>query len=311
MGARIASSEMRRVALVVDNPLRDLGGITLVAHSLARQGLQCFLVPFNLQTEEIRALAPEFVLLNYLRRNNQRFVKDMLAAGIRVGVLDTEGGVLATLESYETTLADDPGIRRGVGPVCMWGPAMADAAVQRGWFAAGQVVVTGTPRFDYYTARYRSAALQASPHGSAYRSPVVLINGNFPVANPRFYSPEQEARQLVDRLGYDPEFVRKLKTGQEATMRGIVEIANELSARFPEATFVYSPHPFERLETYHRLLRDAPNLHLVKAGTVDGWILRSAAVIQRGCSTAIEASLARVPALSPSWLPSPVEIASV
>jgi hypothetical protein len=81
-----------------------------------------------------------------------------------------------------------------------------------------------------------------------------------------------------------------------------VALTNALARRFPHVTFIYRPHPFERLETYETLLEKLGNLHLVKAGTVDGWILRSVAVIQRSCSTAVEAGLAGVPALSPTWI---------
>jgi hypothetical protein len=44
------------------------------------------------------------------------------------------------------------------------------------------------------------------------------------------------------------------------------------------------------------------NLFIVKEGSVDGWILRSLAVIQHGCSTAVEAGMAGVPSFSPRWI---------
>jgi hypothetical protein len=86
-------------------------------------------------------------------------------------------------------------------------------------------------------------------------------------------------------------------------MRGLAGLANSLAARFPAVRFVYRPHPFEKLETYEELLERRDNLHAVKKGTADGWILRASAVIQRSCSTAVEAGLAGVPALSPRWIP--------
>jgi hypothetical protein len=65
------------------------------------------------------------------------------------------------------------------------------------------------------------------------------------------------------------------------------------------------------LETYAGQLEGFPNLHLIKQGTVEGWILRASAIIHRGSSTAIEASLAGLPAFSPSWIPAPVSYPAV
>jgi len=111
---------------------------------------------------------------------------------------------------------------------------------------------------------------------------------------------------MVERFGYDENEVLHWQQVQRETMLRMAELANHLAARFDHVTFVFRPHPFERLETYSNLLNSASNLHLVRQGTVDGWILRASAVIQRSCSTAIEAGLAGVPALSPVWIPTPV-----
>ena len=67
----------RRVALLVDNPYRDLPGLVLVATRLCQEGVICYLVPFNLQGSEIWALAPDFVLLNYLRTVNEGFAHQL------------------------------------------------------------------------------------------------------------------------------------------------------------------------------------------------------------------------------------------
>ncbi|MGZ8378124.1 MAG: surface carbohydrate biosynthesis protein, partial [Gemmatirosa sp.] len=59
-----------RIALVVDHPQRDLGGIVLTALALCARGATCHLVPANIAPREIWALAPDLVVLNYFRRSN-------------------------------------------------------------------------------------------------------------------------------------------------------------------------------------------------------------------------------------------------
>jgi surface carbohydrate biosynthesis protein len=299
----------KRIALIVDNPYRDLPGVVLLGMALCQRGARVFLAPMNLINREIWSLAPDYVVLNYLRSNNQRLVEHFLKAGMQVGVLDTEGGVFSSLETYERLLAPDGAIRHAVDDYFSWGPRMAQEVVERDWFLPDQVTITGHPRFSYYVAPWRQAALRASPYADGLPLPLVLINSNYPVVNPAFKTPEEEARMLVEKFGFDEEFVRGWVARQQQTLDGMAALANRLAERFPQVTFVYRPHPFEKVETYHRLLDldTRPNLHLIKRGAVDGWILRASAVIQRSCSTAIESAIAGVPALSPVWLPTGLE----
>jgi len=295
-----------RVALIVDNPYRDLPGLTLTAMYLCQRGATCYLVPMNLVGREIWPLAPDFVLLHHLRTVTQELAREMMQAGMKVGVLDTEGGVLSSLESYARTMAPDASVRHNIACFCCWGSKLAGYAIEKAWYLDGQVAVTGSPRSDFYVHPWREAALRSSLYVDSFAKPIVLINGNFPLANPGFKSPEAEVRMLVERLGYDQDEVLRWQQVQRETMLRMSELTNHLAARFTGASFVYRPHPFEKMETYSELLDSRSNLHLVRQGTVDGWILRASAVIQRSCSTAIEAGLAGVPALSPTWIPTPV-----
>jgi surface carbohydrate biosynthesis protein len=291
-----------RIALIVDNPYRDLPGLVLLAAQLCRQGATCFLVPMY-STGELIMLAPDVVLFNYLRVNNEEAAQRMRQAGVKVCVLDTEGGVLPDLERYTKTAARDPELFHNVSCFFSWGPRLAEYLQREGLYREEQVLVTGAPRFDFYVPPLRCAALRASTYVEAYPQPLVLFNGNFPFSNPRFQTPEEEVRMMVTRFGFDRGLMLEWQENSRRGMRELTALANGLARRFPHVTFVYRPHPFENAEAYGPLLERRDNLHLAKVGTVDGWILRSAAVVQRSCSTAIEAGMAGVPALMPTWVP--------
>jgi len=231
-----------------------------------------------------------------------------LDAGIQVSVLDTEGGVLASMKHYTKTMATDRSLYRRISRYFSWGPKLAEYLEREGVYSGEQIVVTGSPRTDFYAPGWREAALRSSMYVDEYPLPMVLVNGNFPIANPRFQTPEEEARVLVEYFNYDREVVVEWQRTARQAMHELSALCNRLAAKFPQATFVYRPHPFERSETYGDLLDSRPNLHLVKAGTVEGWILRSSAVIQKSCSTAIEAGIAGVAALSPAWIPTAVSM---
>ena len=254
------------------------------------------------QELELRAVAPDAVVLNYLRPGNEGLVHRLVDAGVSVFVLDTEGGVFTNIDRYGQILSRDDALRGRIAGWLSWGPRLAEHALASRWFRAEQIVVTGSPRFDFYVTPWRDAAL-ARVTDIADGRRMVLVNGNFPIANPRFQTPAEEARMLVRRFGFDPDDVARWSSTQQQTMSGVVAVANRAARDHPEAFVVYRPHPFERLDTYDRLLDPRPNLVARKDGGVDAWILRAAAVVQRSCTTAIEAGLAGVPALSPRWVP--------
>ena len=293
----------KTIALLVDNPYRDLAGLVLTGMQLCQQGHTCLLVPLNLRDLEIWSLAPDFILLNYLKQNNQDFVRSARAAGMTLGILDTEGGVFPTLDAYGDEIAPDEAVRRSVDCWCSWGPKTAQYVKEKGIFSEEQISVTGCPRLDFYAHPWREASLRASAYADEYKRPLVLINSILTLANPAFEDPEEEARGVAAFQKRPEKQVFEWQRIERETLRGFVDMANRLAERFPNATFIYRPHPFERLSTYSNLLAKRNNLFLVKKGTVDGWLLRASALLQQGCSTATEASLIGIPALYPTWIP--------
>jgi surface carbohydrate biosynthesis protein len=293
------------VVIIVDNPFRDLPGMVLVALDLCQHGIDAALVPMNLQRSEVERLRPRFVLANYFRRNNARVIADYLDRGIAVGVLDTEGGVIESWPVYANLMPEDKTLAPRIAVWCSWGPRLAGMARDAGVFRADQIAVTGAPRMDFYAPSLRAAAIAASPVQDMDPRPLVLINTNVPLANPRFQTASGEVDMFVRTFGYREEYVREWLDRQTAAMHGLAEVSHRLAGDFPEVRFVLRPHPFEATETYHRLIPGRANLTVTKQGTVDGWLLRSCALVQRSCSTAIEARLIGLPALSPSFVPAP------
>ncbi|MDY6876668.1 MAG: surface carbohydrate biosynthesis protein [Chloroflexota bacterium] len=314
-----------RIALLVDNPYRDLPGLVLAAWRLCQDGATCYLVPMNLRDREVWPLAPDFALLNHFRTIYESLVQNMMVAGILVGVLDTEGSVFSpmptaanallshfnqdekesvpAMHQHALSMVDDAGLRHKIAVYCAWTPAFAKYASQAGWYRSEQIAVTGTPRMDFYAPQWHEAVRRMSSFIDTYAEPIILINSSFALANPRFQSPEKEMEMMVNTFSYDRDFMEKWHNTQDQAMKGLASLTNRLAERFPGATFIYRPHPFEGKEAYKELLEPLPNLHLVKRGTVDGWLLRARALIHLGSTTAIDACLAGVPAFTAGWLP--------
>jgi surface carbohydrate biosynthesis protein len=302
--ARAESLCGRRVALIVDHPLRDLTGLILVAQELCQRGAVCHLVPMNLQDSEIWALRPDFVLLNFLRRGaNEDFARKLVRAGIPFGLLDTEGGVVPSEECYAEFLWEDRELLRATRSACMWGPRLAEYLVATGLLEARQVHVTGCARFDMYHRRWRGIFGDEGPQDSR---PRILINTNYSTANSRFATADQNRSQL-EKMGWTASRARQAVETEATALEAMIDLAGRLSRCFQEATVVVRPHPFENSKRYRDGLRPFANVEINDTGPVPPQLYRASVVVQRSCTTAIEAILAFVPAISPRWIPTAIE----
>ena len=65
---------MKKVAIIIDNPLRDLEGLVLLAASLATKHIEVYLIGMYDQDFDVIANNIDLVVFNYLRKNNvERF----------------------------------------------------------------------------------------------------------------------------------------------------------------------------------------------------------------------------------------------
>jgi surface carbohydrate biosynthesis protein len=293
-----------RVAMVVDHPRRDLAGLVLTAMDLCGRGADVQLVPLNLQEPELWALAPDLVLLNYARPGNDDLARHLLDAGIRIGVLDTEGGAWEDCRAYSGLLWRDRALLKELSFACMWGPRLADHVVAEGLLGRRQIAVTGCPRFDFYAPTWRGVF---GDRPAAAR-PLLLINTSFSGSNPRFTTPARNRERLQRELGMAPDRLEAYLAAEREAVAGMAELARNLARDFPGCEIVLRPHPFENPAPYLDALSGLPGVAVEGGGPVQPWIFRAAAVIQRSCSTAIEAALAGVPALSPQWIPAPAVV---
>jgi surface carbohydrate biosynthesis protein len=234
----------------------------------------------------------------------------MARAGIRGVVLEAEGGVFPDVHAYLAKMTTKRAALDAVSSYYSWGPRVARHIVAEGRLTDRQVVVTGTPRMDFYASPWREAMLQLHPLPREVRRPFVLFNGTFNMINPWAKAPEMVVREFLGD-GHDEKTINAWLETQRSAMQQFIELARRLARRLPDVDFVYRPHPFESVDTYSGCFDGIPNLQLIKQGTIQGWIFRASAIVHCGSSTAIDAALAGIPALAPSWIPSHLQLPTV
>ena len=279
--------------------------MVLLAQGLLHQNpnYQVYLTSWNLIARnrglELWNIAPDYILFNYIRVNNENLIKSAQSFGIKTGVLDNEGGIVDLETLNSDFLGRNEETRNNITHFFTWGTVLASEFKKNKYFPEKSLYVTGTPRYDFYTAPYNQIGNKPQKEFKKY----ILFNSNFPMANPQFQTVEQEVEMLVKKFGFIEEEMWNAVAITKAGLTKMIELVIHLSVNFKNINFIYRPHPFEKLETYQHHFKDYPNIFLKQEGTVDQWILGAKAVVQRSCSTAIESAISKIPSFSPRFVP--------
>jgi surface carbohydrate biosynthesis protein len=294
------------VAILLDNPQRDLPATVLTAFELCQRGAVCHIVPATLREPELWALAPDAVLLFHFRRGWAPLAARLSEARIAYGVLDNEGGIWPDLSDYARPLCDDPALRARVSPLCVWGERIRSFLAGETIFKPEQIVVTGGPRFDFYNPRWRGIAQEGHAVGAAERrSPRLLVVTNYSEVNPRFSDVEEVRRHLQEVFSLTAAQIEELLNWQTEALTQTIGLVRSLARDNPEAEIAVRPHPFEGTTVYAEQLDGLPNVSISTTASIGEDVLASRAVIQRYSTTAIDAAFAGVPSLVPLWIPAP------
>ena len=236
-----------KVGFIVDHPKRDLPSGVMVAHALAKRGVETVLVPLYEQAVDVPLLGLDALVINYTRSANLDLVRCYYAMGLPVWVLDTEGGVLADDGANSphrmAAYIRESGYGELLAGYFFWGPVLHDAFRDGSGMAKEQLHITGCPRFDYAAPRWRDVL--TFPQRS-----YVLVNANFPLVNSLFSrSPEEEKKALI-ASGWQAEYVDQIIIDSHLILSGFIDTVRTLAKRCPTQQFILRPHPFENADRY-------------------------------------------------------------
>lgn len=291
-----------KIGFVIDHPKRDLPGGIMVAHALAKLGVESALIPLYEQGVDVPLLGLDALVINYARPVNLDLVRGYHAMGLPVWVLDTEGGVLAddgaNSPARMAAYIRDSGYARILSGYFFWGAELHAAFVRDSGMEPTSLHVTGCPRFDYAAPRWRQL-LRSEHH--AY----VLVNANFPLVNPLFArSPEKERAVLV-AAGWKADYVDQVIKDSHDILANFLQTVNAIAQAFPQRRFLVRPHPFEDAELYRRTFSQRANVVVDGQGSVLNVIHNADCLLHLNCGTSIEAILLGKLPLSMEFLNTP------
>jgi surface carbohydrate biosynthesis protein len=167
--------------------------------------------------------------------------------------------------------------------------------------------VTGNPRGDLLRPEIRGYYEKAVAEIRDCYGDFILLNTNFNHVN-AFY-PAQNLFQPVKKPGEEADFgqaargmtreyAEGLRDHKQAVFEDFQRLIPDLANAFPEYKIVVRPHPTENQDIYHRFAAQYRRVHVTNEGNVVPWLMATRALIHNGCTTAVEAFVMGVPAIS-------------
>lgn len=276
-----------KIGIILDNPKREIDGILLIVYHLVRQGHEACIIPMYQQGHDVPLLGLDGLIVNYARLNNRSFLRAAKELGLTVFVLDNEGSVIAEKDVKSPTNPShirELGVHTCIDHYLFWGQRQRDAFASAGILADEKLHVTGCPRYDVCSPRWRGM-LDYPKHD------YVLINTNFSTVNPLFTKSAGNEKQSFRSVGWENEYIDRLFHDLRGVFQKYLETVADLARRNPGQLFIIRPHPFEDKTLYERTYATQSNVVVDDSGSVFSVIHHATCVLHLNCQTAVETAL--------------------
>ncbi len=289
----------KKVAIIVDDIVRDLIPLTLLAIELHRKKLKPYLVPARLQVIEIRKIKPDFIIINYLRKENEEIVKYYKDSGIAVGLLDQEGGAFIDYQKFEEIkLSKNVELRNSIDLVFAWGENFYNEAKKRLWFKEDSLIITGHPKYDIYFKKNKQTNKKAEKF--------LFITG-FTLGNPRLQTKDKELKTWV-KMGGDFNYVKELQNNHEVSYLKFLNLLENIFTKYSDKEFLLKIHPFENSDEYFEKFKKYQNVEIIINKNVINYLPDSKIMFHSSSTTAFESILYNIPTVNINFLDNPFDI---
>lgn len=270
-----------RIALIVDNPQRDLLGMVYLARELTSKNNDVFLVPSNLRFYELGKISPDYVLLPNLRWHNINLAKYLNSKNVKIGVLETEGAFVDNLKRFINTYSKDFDYNKIVSNWFFWGNEFKKEFTSHLEINEDKCRVVGNPKFDVYKNSKVSKQNQE-----------ILIATNFPFFNSNMNILSETFSRLKDGYYLNNKNLKDNYDYQKLLFNKTLQLVNKMSKKYPDHNFTLRPHPFENLNTYKAIISE--NVRVDNSELSHVALSRSRLLIHFVSSLAFEASLIKI-----------------
>lgn len=181
--------------------------------------------------------------------------------------------------------------------VATWGEWQKNHYINQGSRYPENVIATGHPRFELYKNKYSYIYDEEADQIKKKFGRYILFNANFSGAthklklsqvfsNALHYYPENPElrKKFVEQWAYQMQVVSEF-----------VKLIHALVELIPDISIIVRPHPDDDISFFQSVFNGLEKVHVIREGCVAPWIIGSELLVHDGCTTAMEAFLARKP----------------
>ena len=161
-----------------------------------------------------------------------------------------------------------------------------------------KIYKTGSPRADLcgpYFKEYWKIKKKIN------NKPYLLIPSNIAIFGHQSFIDRIFILKNLDYLDRAPEMLKEQlasASNDYLKVNVLVDAIKYLSKHNDGYNIILRPHPNERADIWRILLKGVPNVYINNDGPINNWINNSFAVMQHGCTTALEAHLSQKPLIT-------------
>jgi len=232
--------------------------------------------------------------------SEEKYYNKMKEEGIRVWRFDEEGGIYtgSSEDDWRKVLLKhlNPDVLREDDKILTWGEWQKQAYLELN--PKCPVRVTGAPNFDIFSPVYADALSEFDRVETDGWENFILVNTRFSLSNGLISIKEHLDEESVVSQVFDRRSLRHLIAESGILQYSFISLVQELAEALPNEEIVLRPHPAEDPGVYQDLLADFSNISVEWRGDVRSWIRRCRALIHNGCTTAIQAQIAKKPVIT-------------
>lgn len=297
------SSDSNVVYLPLEVCRRELVGKVFLATRLAKDGHSVVLFQSDFFDKFGWPEKGFYIGKNCFRTErpyDTKFYNRMKSHGVSLWHLDEEGGIYAGqgIEDWAKRIQMrlDPQTLDSKDKILCWGKWQKETFEKDN--PTAEVLITGSPNFDIFDPRYVEAFDEYDYQQTKGETDFILVNTRFSLTNgfvplADHLMGKGPTSKLLDRKHFS-ETAITMGALQYLVSKLIFDLANT----YPQQKFVVRPHPAENPNFYLSLFSTLDNVRVHWSGDVGSWIRRSDALIHNGCTTSLQAAIARKPVIT-------------
>lgn len=291
----------KKIMFITTYFARDFEGHALIAwHLKMKSGINSLFVNGYDIINKIIKNKPCILVMDHLVWDHKKqLALTVKKLGIKLVLLPTEG-YFENIEYLDKVIGSPIQEHLSFDRYLIWNETMMERIqeVHTNPDFLNRFIVSGNPRFDFYTNQKLQSSIESrksflgrfgfTSDKKCFTYMSTSPYQGYPYKN--FYS------RYKHRANFSDEKIKNIYNYNQLIFRNHAKLVADLAKANPEAVFFYKTHPSETyIHEYEQFFRGINNICLIFNENVRPFLLHSELILQRNCTTALEAWLLNRP----------------